>query len=133
MLAAYLHRIAIGLLAGASCARALGHSGGGGTSQRTRYQEFNGHDPVNGSTTIAIVRIPESLPAIRPRLEFDARPVGDAETVGSAYVGFIAGVLSANPSRAESLVAKMLVIDPADHWVLVRAVAYSGLPHWKDT
>jgi hypothetical protein len=26
----------------------------------------------------------------------------------------------------------MLAIDAADHWVLVRAIAYSGLPNWKD-
>ena len=25
----------------------------------------------------------------------------------------------------------MLTIQPADHWVLVRAIAYSGLPNWK--
>jgi hypothetical protein len=55
----------------------------------------------------------------------------DAETSG-AYVGFIAGVLGANPGRAEKLITKMLTIDPADHWVLVRAIAYSGLPNWKD-
>jgi hypothetical protein len=55
----------------------------------------------------------------------------DAETSG-AYVGFIAGVLGANPGRAEKLITKMLAIDAADHWVLVRAIAYSGLPNWKD-
>jgi hypothetical protein len=55
----------------------------------------------------------------------------DAETSG-AYVGFVAGVLGANPDRADKLITKMLVIDPADHWVLVRAIAYSGLPNWKD-
>ena len=26
----------------------------------------------------------------------------------------------------------MLPIEPADHWVLVRAIAYSGLPNWKE-
>ena len=41
-------------------------------------------------------------------------------------------MLGANPARAEDLVAKMLSIDPADHWVLVRAIAYSGLSDWKD-
>ena len=55
----------------------------------------------------------------------------DAETSG-AYIGFIAGVLGANPARAEELIAKMLPIAPADHWVLVRAIAYSGLPNWKE-
>ncbi len=54
----------------------------------------------------------------------------DAETCG-AYVGFIAGVLGANPDRAAVLVARMLPIAPADHWVLARAIAYSGLPSWK--
>ncbi|MGH6740256.1 MAG: hypothetical protein ACREDY_14740, partial [Bradyrhizobium sp.] len=55
----------------------------------------------------------------------------DPETSG-AYVGFIAGVLSANPARAGELIAKMLPIQPADHWVLVRAIAYSDLPDWKE-
>jgi hypothetical protein len=55
----------------------------------------------------------------------------DSESSG-AYIGFIAGVLGANPSRAEILVADMLPISPADHWVLVRAIAYSGLPDWKE-
>ena len=55
----------------------------------------------------------------------------DAESSGP-YIGFIAGVLGANPARAENLTLKMISIDPADHWVLVRAIAYSGLPDWKD-
>ena len=55
----------------------------------------------------------------------------DAETCG-AYVGFIAGVLGANPERAADLIEAMLPIAPSDHWVLVRAIAYSGLPNWKE-
>jgi hypothetical protein len=48
------------------------------------------------------------------------------------YVGFIAGVLGANPARAEELVAKMLLaIAPVDQWVIVRAIAYSGHPDWQ--
>ncbi|MGA2944921.1 MAG: hypothetical protein ABSE50_23090 [Xanthobacteraceae bacterium] len=73
---------------------------------------------------------PESLPAVVRALSA-MQAFKDAETCG-AYIGFIAGVLSANPSRAESLITKMISIDPADHWVLVRAVAYSGLPHWRE-
>ncbi len=54
------------------------------------------------------------------------------DTEGSgAYVGFIAGVLGANPGRAEFLIARTLQVMPSDHWVLVRAIAYSGLPNWK--
>jgi hypothetical protein len=54
----------------------------------------------------------------------------DPESCG-AYIGFIAGVLGANPERANALIEKMLTIQAADHWVLVRAIAYSGLPNWK--
>src|SRR5947209_9892365 len=55
----------------------------------------------------------------------------DVETSG-VYVGFMAGVLSANPARAEELIIKMFPVAPTDQWVIVRAIAYSGLPDWKD-
>jgi hypothetical protein len=73
---------------------------------------------------------PERLPALVRALS-QLQAFKDSETCG-AYVGFIAGVLGANPSRAEALVGKMLSIAPADRWVLVRAIAYSGLPDWKN-
>jgi hypothetical protein len=73
---------------------------------------------------------PESLPNVVRTLS-TMQAFKDAETSG-AYIGFIAGVLGANPARAEDLIAKMLPIAPPDHWVLVRAIAYSGLPDWKE-
>ena len=73
---------------------------------------------------------PDGLPALVHALS-DMQAFKEAESAG-AYVGFIAGVLGANPARAEDLIARMLPIAPADHWVLVRAIAYSGLPNWKD-
>jgi hypothetical protein len=54
----------------------------------------------------------------------------DPETAG-AYVGFIAGVIAANPNRADELIAKMLALPPSDHWVIVRAIAYSAHPQWQ--
>jgi hypothetical protein len=54
----------------------------------------------------------------------------DAEGSG-VYVGFIAGVIGANPTRAEELVAAMFPIPAADQWAIVRAIAYSGHPDWK--
>ena len=72
---------------------------------------------------------PEGLPALVRALS-DLQAFKDAETSG-AYVGFIAGVLGATPDRAEALIEQMLAIQPADQWVLVRAIAYSGLPNWK--
>ena len=73
---------------------------------------------------------PDGLPVLVRALS-DLQAFKDAESSG-AYLGFIAGVLSANPDHAEVLVARMLPIAPADHWVLVRAIAYSGLPDWKE-
>jgi hypothetical protein len=50
----------------------------------------------------------------------------------SVYVGFLAGVIGAHPPTAESVVAKVLpALAEEDQWVLVRAIAYSGLPDWK--
>jgi hypothetical protein len=73
---------------------------------------------------------PDRLPTVVRALS-QLQAFKDSETCG-AYVGFIAGVLGANPARALALVNKMLSIAPADRWVLVRAIAYSGLPNWKD-
>jgi hypothetical protein len=73
---------------------------------------------------------PDGLPAVVRALS-GMQAFKDAETSG-AYIGFIAGVLGGNPERAEILVSKMLPIVASDHWVLVRAIAYSGLPDWKE-
>jgi hypothetical protein len=72
---------------------------------------------------------PDALPVLVRGLS-EMQAFKDPESCG-AYIGFIAGVLGANPERAPALIEKMLAIQPADHWVLVRAIAYSGLPNWK--
>ena len=73
---------------------------------------------------------PEGLPVVVHALS-QMQAFKDAELSG-AYIGFIAGVIGANPARAEALIARMLTIAPADHWVLVRAIAYSGAPNWRE-
>jgi hypothetical protein len=55
----------------------------------------------------------------------------EMDTAG-IYVGFMAGVLNANPKRAEELVSKMYPMPPEDQVAIVRAIAYSDLPDWKD-
>jgi hypothetical protein len=55
----------------------------------------------------------------------------DMETAG-VYVGFMAGVIEANPKRAEALIAKMFPIPPEDQVAIVRAIAHSGHPQWKE-
>jgi hypothetical protein len=54
----------------------------------------------------------------------------DLETAG-VYIGFMAGVLQANPTTAEELVARMFPMPPEDQVAIVRAIAYSDLPDWK--
>ena len=54
----------------------------------------------------------------------------DLEANG-VYIGFIAGVLSDNPDKAEAMIAKMFPMPPEDQVAIIRAIAYSGLPDWK--
>jgi hypothetical protein len=49
------------------------------------------------------------------------------------YIGFIAGVLGANRGTADDLIAKMFPLPPEDQVLVVKAIAYSGLPRWRDT
>lgn len=72
---------------------------------------------------------PEHLPvAIQALSKYGA--FRDPESCG-VYVGFVSGVIGANPELAGDLIAKSFPINPEDHWVMVRAIANSGLPHWK--
>jgi hypothetical protein len=48
------------------------------------------------------------------------------------YVGFIAGLIGANPGSADRLIHAMLPVRDEDQWAVVRGIAYSGLPDWKD-
>jgi hypothetical protein len=55
----------------------------------------------------------------------------DMETAG-VYVGFMAGVIETNPKRAEALIAKMFPMPPEDQVAIVRAIAHSNHPEWKE-
>ena len=48
------------------------------------------------------------------------------------YVGFIAGLIGANPEQADKIIDGMLPVRDEDQWAVVRGIAYSGLPNWKD-
>jgi hypothetical protein len=72
---------------------------------------------------------PLAVPAAVKALS-QAGALRDPETAG-VYVGFVAGVLGSNPDKAAELLEKMLPLPGEDQWMVVRAVAYSGLPNWK--
>ena len=55
--------------------------------------------------------------------------LSDPESAG-VYVGFLAGVIAANPDKAEALIGRMFPLSSEHHWAIVRAVAYSSRPEW---
>jgi len=65
------------------------------------------------------------------RVLFHAQSFKEPENSG-IYLGFIAGAIGSNPARAEQLVTSLFPVAPEDEWVIVRAIAYSGLPDWKN-
>lgn len=70
-------------------------------------------------------RLPEAVRAMSGMGVFR-----DLEQAG-LYVGFIAGVLGSNSAKAEALIAAMFPVPPEDQVVIIRAIAYSGIPEWK--
>src|SRR5260370_10296443 len=56
--------------------------------------------------------------------------ISDPEGSG-VYIGFIAGVIAANPERAGDLIAKMFPLSSEHHWAIVRAIAFSGRADWR--
>ena len=65
------------------------------------------------------------------RVLFHAQSFKEPENSG-IYLGFIAGAIGSNPAKAEQLVTSFFPVPPEDEWVIVRAIAYSGLPDWRN-
>jgi len=49
----------------------------------------------------------------------------------SMYVGFMAGMIGSNPKKADTIINKLVLMRAADHWAIVRAIAYSEHPDWR--
>ena len=72
---------------------------------------------------------PQHLPAlVKAMARFGL--LEDSERSG-VYVGFVAGVLADNQTDAEKLVTEMFPLPPASQVVVIKGIAYSGLPEWK--
>jgi hypothetical protein len=55
----------------------------------------------------------------------------DSDAAG-VYVGFMAGVIGSHPAEAAGIIDGVLpALAEEDQWLMVRAIAYSGLPDWK--
>lgn len=48
------------------------------------------------------------------------------------YIGFIAGVISDNQVRAPQIIDDLFPLPPSEQAVVIKAIAYSGLPNWQD-
>lgn len=65
------------------------------------------------------------------RILFHSQSFKEPENAG-VYLGFIAGAIGSDPEKAEQLIAGFFPVAPEDEWVIVRAVAYSGLADWRN-
>jgi hypothetical protein len=75
------------------------------------------HKPESGRLPAAVLMLSETGALREPE-------------AAAFHVGFAAGVLANNRRMADQLV-EQLRLPPSDQWLLVRAIAYSGLPSWK--
>lgn len=48
------------------------------------------------------------------------------------YIGFTAGVIGSEPELTDKLISDMFPLPPEDQVLLIKAIAYSGLPDWKE-
>jgi hypothetical protein len=65
------------------------------------------------------------------RVLFHSQTFKEPESAG-IYLGFVAGAIGSNPAKAEKLIASFFPVAPEDEWVIVRAIAYSGHPDWRN-
>jgi hypothetical protein len=65
------------------------------------------------------------------RVLFHTQSFKEPENAG-IYLGFLAGSIGSNPAKAEQLVTSLFPVPPEDEWVIVRAIAYSGLADWRN-
>jgi len=65
------------------------------------------------------------------RVLFHSQTFKEPENAG-IYLGFVAGAIGSNPAKADQLINSLFPIPPEDEWVIVRAVAYSGVPDWRN-
>ncbi len=73
---------------------------------------------------------PLAVPAVIQALSAHGA-IKEPESSG-VYTGFYAGVLATNPTKAWPLIEKTLPLPFEDQWIVIRGLAYSGLPDWKD-
>ena len=73
---------------------------------------------------------PDDVPdAIRALAKFGAYE--DLDLAG-LYIGFLAGVLGDNQLQARAMITALFPMKPKNQAVIIMAIAYSGLPEWRE-
>jgi hypothetical protein len=72
-------------------------------------------------------RVPEAVKAM------SAFGVAREADQSSVYIGFVAGTLGASPGEADDMITRMFPLPPEDQVIVIKGIAYSGLPRWRDT
>ena len=95
-----------------------------------QHREFGSADKVlNWISAYREDRKPEKLPDF-VKATAKLGLLRDDERSG-IYFGFVAGVLADNQTKAARLIEAMFPLRPEDQLIVIRGLAYSGLPDWK--
>ena len=65
------------------------------------------------------------------RVLFHSQTFKEPENAG-IYLGFVAGAIGIKSGQGRATGQQLLSDPPEDEWVIVRAVAYSGVPDWRN-
>lgn len=76
----------------------------------------------------------EPQPSLVPRMvkALAAKGLLQEQDRAGIYIGFVAGVLADNQIDADKLVTAMFPLPPAAQVLVIKSIAYSGLPDWKE-
>ena len=73
---------------------------------------------------------PDRVPgAVRAMYEFG---LFENQEKAGTYIGFLAGAIGFNQIKAKTLVEQMFPMPPKEQAIIIKAIAYSGLPEWQD-
>jgi len=72
---------------------------------------------------------PEAVPQLVKAIA--AKGLLQEQDRAGIYIGFVAGVLADNQATADKLVTEMFPLPPPAQVLIVKAIAYSRLPEWK--
>lgn len=102
-------------------------------AQAETTAEINARSPEVGLRWIKDYRTkpePDAVPGLYKALS-KRKAFSEPDSSG-VYVGFLAGVIGSEKENARRMILRTLPLPFEDQWVVIRAVAYSGHPRWRE-